>query len=55
MMSTPCDRAAFSTAFIRGAICPTRVAAFGQVCVSHMSQTTIAVSFGFHSFVAVTA
>src|SRR5688572_18080789 len=55
MMSTPCERADLSTSFIRGAIWVTRVAALGQVWVSHISQTTMAVSLGCQSWAFVTA
>src|SRR4051794_35554968 len=49
MMSTPQSRPAFRTWFILGASSATRFVAFKQWCRSHISQTMIAVCFGFHS------
>src|SRR5262245_17756487 len=43
MIITPRLRAALTTWFIRGAIKATRCADMPQVCVSHISQITIAV------------
>jgi hypothetical protein len=45
-ISTPFFRAALTAASSFGAISDTRFAAPLQVCVSHMSQMMIAVSFG---------
>jgi hypothetical protein len=49
MIIAPKLRAAPITWFIRGAISPTRCADSAQVCVSHMSQMTIAVRATGHS------
>src|ERR1041385_1852375 len=48
MMNTPCSRARFTTALMRGAISATRRVAPSHQCLSHMSQMTRAVFFGSH-------
>src|SRR6187401_3014714 len=52
MMSALFARSAFATASTLGAISATRAAAFGHVCVSHISQMISAVFVDSHDTVA---
>src|SRR5579862_9787847 len=49
MMKAPRERAALTTSFMRGAISATRMVELGHQCLSHMSQMTTAVCFGFQA------
>src|SRR6266545_375215 len=49
MMNTPRLRAWLTAWFMRGAISPTRRVEPSHQCLSHISQMTMAVPFGFHS------